>query len=454
MSLSTLLGKIHPPQQKKKQEIVIPLIREPEKEVPKDKRIVIKLRSTPGDANSQLYEVVTRAFDHGTPEEWIRHRKIITKILEGQNITNGPDLFRMTRRLLEGKALADFEASIVTNQYTESVANLKLALRDVAVPIFPTRALQKQRRSMRRKMPKPLSMPVAQYWARLVQLNEFLPFFPDGDDTSKLEEDDLKEVLEFGIPETWRMHMTITRFISANEKPASIVNFCRELEGIEQEHGSLDVIGTFKKSPKKTPKTPSFAKKPDPPVSTPRRGQKKRSRSNFEELDDSGPCPIHPDLPHTAKQCKKLQKMIKEERNNYAKRNKSNSPKKVSFKPKPTSQQELQVMIEDYLQSCIFPPRKPVRKRHLKWTKPKSKYCCISKNPVSETVIPETPSKPDPKAKLDSDIVQKELQQFNNFTIEDTPPSPNEEKLLKEILDEEDTGTDPEPMDEDTPKKS
>ena len=69
MPLSTLLGKIHPPQQKKKQEIVIPLVREPEKEVPKDKRIVIKLRSMPGDANLQLYEVVTHAFDHGTPEE-------------------------------------------------------------------------------------------------------------------------------------------------------------------------------------------------------------------------------------------------------------------------------------------------------------------------------------------------------------------------------------------------
>ena len=110
-------------------------------------------------------------------------------------------------------------------------------------------------------------------------------------------------------------------------------------------------------------------------------------------------------------------------------------------------QQELHLMIEDYLQSRIFPPRKPVRKRHLKWTKSKPKYCCISKDPVSEKI----PSKPDSKANLDSDIVQKELQQFNNFTIEDTPvspkyPSPNEEKLLKEILNEEDTETDLEPM--------
>ena len=66
--------------------------------------------------------------------------------------------------------------------------------------------------------------------------------------------------------------MTITRFISANENPASIVNFCRELEGIEQEHGNLDVIGIFKNSLKKTPKAPRFTKKPDPPVTKPRCG--------------------------------------------------------------------------------------------------------------------------------------------------------------------------------------
>ncbi len=180
MSLSKLIGKIDSPQQKKKQEVVIPLEREPEKELPKDKRIVMKLRSTPTDANSQLYEVVTRAFDHGTPEEWIRHLKMIRRILTGQNITNGPDSFRMTRRLLEGKALADFEASVTTNEYTETVANLSLVLRDVAIPIFPTRALQKQRRSMRRKMLKPYGMPVAHYWARLVELNQYLPFFQVG----------------------------------------------------------------------------------------------------------------------------------------------------------------------------------------------------------------------------------------------------------------------------------
>ena len=438
MSLSTLLGKIHPPQQKKKPEVVIPLFREPEREVPKEKRIVIKLRSTPDDASSQLYEVVTRAFDHGTPEEWIRHRKMITKVLDGQNITNGPDSFRMTRRLLEGKALADFEASIVTNSYIESVPHLKKALKDVAISIFPTRALQKQKRSMRRRMPKPFGMPVAQYWARLVELNQYLPFFPGGDENSKLADDDLKEVLEFGIPETWRMYMTITRFIPANETPVKIVNFCRELEGIESEHGSLDVIGISKKSTRRSP----VSKKPDPPVAQPRRSFKKRSRDKFEGLDKSGPCPIHPNLPHTMGQCEKLKSLIEAERSNYSKRSKT---KTVSFKKNSKSQEELNVMIEDYLSSRILPRSvKPIVKRSMKWTKPR--VCC--EVPKKNNWDPDEPayspsayppdapvkakSKPNSKAQFDSKIVETELQQFNEFTLHEKA-SPEEQEYQKQV---------------------
>ena len=68
MSLSKLVAKVSVPQQKKKQECIIPLLREPEEEIPKNKRIVMKLRSNPSQADSQVYEIVTRAFDHGTPE--------------------------------------------------------------------------------------------------------------------------------------------------------------------------------------------------------------------------------------------------------------------------------------------------------------------------------------------------------------------------------------------------
>ena len=130
------------------------------------------------------------------------------------------------------------------------------------------------------------------------------------------------------------MYMTITRFIPANETPVKIVNFCHELEGIKSKHGSLDMIGVSKNSTKKS----SRSKKPDPPVSQCRRGLKKHFCDKFEGLDKSGPCPIHPNLPHTMAQCEKLKKMIKTERSNYTKRSKTIS---VTFKKDSTLKEEL-----------------------------------------------------------------------------------------------------------------
>ena len=47
--------------------------------------------------------------------------------------------------LLEGKALADFKALVTTNAHNQTAGNLDLALNDIAIPIFPKQALQKQR---------------------------------------------------------------------------------------------------------------------------------------------------------------------------------------------------------------------------------------------------------------------------------------------------------------------
>ena len=236
--------------------------------------------------------------------------------------------------------------------------------------------------------------------------------------------------------------MTITRFIPANETPNKIVNFCRELEGIESEHGSLDVIGIQKKSTRKSP----VLKKPDPPVAQPKRSQKKRTRDKFEGLDKSGPCPIHPNLPHTMGQCEKLKSLIETERSNYTKRSKT---KTVSFKKNTKSQEELNVMIEDYLATRIYPKSiKPIVRRKMKWTKPR--VCCNSATqyrtpPGSPAYSPsayppddspvkksKTKSKTISKAQFDSKIVETELQQFNEFTLNEKA-SPEEQEYQKQI---------------------
>ena len=81
MSLSKLLSKIEQPKEDKTNfEVVIPLIKLKDRVVSKDKKFTIKLRANPGDADSEKYEVTARPFDHGTPEEWLKHLLIGTAV--------------------------------------------------------------------------------------------------------------------------------------------------------------------------------------------------------------------------------------------------------------------------------------------------------------------------------------------------------------------------------------
>ena len=49
-----------------------------------------------------MYELMINYFGEGTPEELLIFHKILMKVIVGQNVTNGPDKYSLTRRLLQG----------------------------------------------------------------------------------------------------------------------------------------------------------------------------------------------------------------------------------------------------------------------------------------------------------------------------------------------------------------
>ena len=65
--------------------------------------------------------------------------------------------------------------------------------------VFPACSLMLQKRYMHRHTQKPCSMTMHKWIARLYELNNYLPHFP-GETPSKLEDDDMKEIVEDGIP--------------------------------------------------------------------------------------------------------------------------------------------------------------------------------------------------------------------------------------------------------------
>ena len=92
----------------------IALERPEKKEYDKSDLLSLKLRSNPADKNSQTYELTVPFFRSGTPEEWLVTKKNIEKVIAGQNITTPAAKYAMTRRILEGDALAKFNTAAMT----------------------------------------------------------------------------------------------------------------------------------------------------------------------------------------------------------------------------------------------------------------------------------------------------------------------------------------------------
>ena len=160
-------------------------------------------------------------------------------------MTAADSQFVMLKRLLRGKALLDFERFFdeMSEEDQGSLEGVEIMLRQITKELFPERALQKQKRAMRRYVRKPKDMTTSAFYARLVELNNFLTYFPTATHDSTLSKEELIEILEFALPNTWQMHMTLGCFVCSEKTSREILNHCKEIEGLEAELRNLSGAG-------------------------------------------------------------------------------------------------------------------------------------------------------------------------------------------------------------------
>ena len=137
----------------------IPLEKPLEKELVIGEYLTIKCRTNPTDKDSTTYDFPIQIFKSGTVEEYLIWKKSFARAAAGQNATNGHSKFALARRLLDGGALTAFENS-ASMQFTETNDTFRDTLEGLAVHIFPPKALQKQKRFMRRFLKKPFGVKV------------------------------------------------------------------------------------------------------------------------------------------------------------------------------------------------------------------------------------------------------------------------------------------------------
>ena len=113
-----------------------------------------------------------------------------------------------------------------------------------------------QKRYIRRALRKPRNMKMREWLARVNEMNNHSPRFPRSGpqqvDPTKLDDDEIKEIAECGIPHNWQQQMRLQNFDVTEKTVPEFIDFCERFEQLETSEGGTD--NPRKTNDEKTPK--------------------------------------------------------------------------------------------------------------------------------------------------------------------------------------------------------
>ena len=252
-----------------------------------------KLRTNPADADSPKFSFTILIIDGTkTPRQAIEWYTKVNKIFAGLNITTAGAKHALIQELSKGSALSGYLAyvtselasqhNLLMNQAQDNVgargagepeadyhARIQAARDGVRAPVItelvvqtglgkiieslcPYKALEKQKRYMRRYMRKPADMTTRTYVNHIMRLNnEEIPKLPPFRNDQGLSNDELIDIILFGIPKSWVTKMDEHDFDPMSSSIDQVVNFCERLESAENINLSGDLDNGSKISGKK-----------------------------------------------------------------------------------------------------------------------------------------------------------------------------------------------------------
>ena len=204
----------------------------------KGRYIAFDLRTRVGQpSDATKYKKYVRKFEEGSPQEWIDMLKDLEEIWTQNSMTGGTDRASTVRALVRGESAVAFETALQdarTNEEGEMVTisldSVNKALEAVIHSVFPYRALETQRLWMNRKMFKPSELTTRQMAASINRLNNALPFFPTGSESSKFTEIEIIGLLEWSLPAPWRAKFDLDGYIPTLHSKTRLIEACEAIE--------------------------------------------------------------------------------------------------------------------------------------------------------------------------------------------------------------------------------
>ena len=160
--------------------------------------------------------------------------------------------------LLKGDALRVYENFIHGLPQDTPETAYEDSIKALAVHVFPIRALRLQKQYMRRFLRKPMAMTTREFVTRVQQINDYLEYFPPFADEQKLPEDELLDILEFSIPNSWQAEFIRLGYDPLTGDLKSFIDHCERMETFEaveqkgkfQAWNTTDDKSTFTKGPR------------------------------------------------------------------------------------------------------------------------------------------------------------------------------------------------------------
>jgi len=326
----------------------IPLVRVKKSDEEDPNRFLhIELKSNPSQTTSQKYKKSVCIFRHGSIEDFLEWKKDLEAVFEGQSIRTAPAKFAMAKRLLEGDPLINFENSIALHG-DETEENYQAVMRDLMLYIFPKKALRIQKRYMRRQMRKPREMRVRDFVARVQEMNNYLKYFPPFEDVQILPEDEILDILESAVPNTWQKEFVrsgfdpiehdVREFIERSER----VELTESLETKKGDRPNNNNNHNGKKNKQNDHGMKSNHHRSD--------GSNKGSKWSAKTSEEAKDCPLHGKGTHPMGQCKVLKAQAEKMRATYMAKSYEQKTeerkKKRKFENGKISKEEINAMIE------------------------------------------------------------------------------------------------------------
>ena len=195
-------------EQSKRNFIPPPIHFDPEEiqKVRKGEFIKIDLKINRAVADSKTYSFQIKLVSTASPEEILKFEDDFNMIVRGQNITDAANKFGMMRNLLRGDALRVFEGA-ATIAIGEADLTLLACKQALIKYFFPKNALAIQKRYMRRFMRKPKHSTICEFFVRIYEMRNRMSQFPPFGHGQEIGLDELKEIAEFGAPNTWQREL-------------------------------------------------------------------------------------------------------------------------------------------------------------------------------------------------------------------------------------------------------